>query len=519
MKGFSLRTRLVVAISMMLLAGSVALMLMFPARMEAQSRVWLERRAVAVASAIERAVSTAMEADDDAAVEELFREEATHLDLAYAGVYRADGTLLGGYAVDKLPPPSFRANTDIVTRTENGVLEVVAPIQTRTEAGGTLVLGTSLSELTAQTEENRQTVLLMSIAVFGAGLLGSFLIGGVLVRPIRQMTVVAERIAANDLGEAQRLLTESGLGRDEPGNDEVAGLARSFGGMVASLRGTVDTLRQSARQLNESGQSLTASSEDQGNTISRQAAALQETHVTAEEIKQTSMMAAQKADAVIAVAERADAVGRSGEQAIEQTLSTLTEIRAQVMEISRKIAHLSERTKQIGSITSTVKDLADQSNILALNATIEAVRSGEHGKAFAVVAREIRSLADQSVQATGRVREILGDITHAIDDAVVITEQGSQRIENGLIRLNESGENLRQLSAIMRENSASVRQIAAAVSQQNTGITQIFGALSELSSMMDDTVARMGETTRASDVVRDVSSRVSTVVDRYRTGT
>src|SRR5205807_7876883 len=114
-----------------------------------------------------------------------------------------------------------------------------------------------------------------------------------------------------------------------------------------------------------------------------------------------------------------------------------------------KITQLSERTQQIGGITQTVKDLADQSNMLALNAAIEAVRSGEHGKGFAVVAREIRSLADQSIQATNRVREILEDISGAIRSAVQITEAGKQRMESGLVQMKSSGENLRELSSIV----------------------------------------------------------------------
>ena len=175
---------------------------------------------------------------------------------------------------------------------------------------------------------------------------------------------------------------------------------------------------------------------------------------------------------MLKVAERADDIGRSGEQAIEQTLGGLTEIRSQVDAIAQKIGELAERTRQIGLITETVKDLADQSNMLALNAAIEAVRSGEHGKGFSVVAREIRSLADQSIQATNRVREILEDITAAIRTAVAITEKGSQKMESSLIQVRTSGENLRELSGIVKENSAAVRQIAAAVNQQNAGITR-----------------------------------------------
>jgi len=187
-----------------------------------------------------------------------------------------------------------------------------------------------------------------------------------------------------------------------------------------------------------------------------------------------------------------------------------------VDEIAHKITQLSERTQQIGGITQTVKDLADQSNMLALNAAIEAVRSGEHGKGFAVVAREIRSLADQSIQATNRVREILEDISGSIRGAVAITERGSQKIEGGLGQVKQSGENLRQLSNIVKDNSSAVRQIAAAVSQQNAGITQIFSAVTDQTKMMDETMRRLETTTAAADVLKDLSERVSGVVSRFQ---
>jgi methyl-accepting chemotaxis protein len=219
---------------------------------------------------------------------------------------------------------------------------------------------------------------------------------------------------------------------------------------------------------------------------------------------------------VIRLAEKADTVSSQGETAIERSLGGLTDIRAQVDEIAQKINQLSDRTQQIGSITATVKDLADQSNMLALNAAIEAVRSGEHGKGFAVVAREIRSLADQSIQATSRVREILDDIGSAIRSAVSITERGSQKIDGGLMQVKSSGENMRELSGIVRDNSAAVRQIAAAVSQQNAGITQIFGAVTDQTRMMDETMRRLEQTTQAAETLQSLSQRVHDVLKGFK---
>jgi methyl-accepting chemotaxis protein len=154
--------------------------------------------------------------------------------------------------------------------------------------------------------------------------------------------------------------------------------------------------------------------------------------------------------------------------------------------------------------------------MLALNAAIEAVRSGEHGKGFAVVAREIRSLADQSIQATRRVREILQDISAAIDQAVAITAKGTERMEGGLVEARASGENLRALSQMMSESSAAVRQIAAAVGQQNAGIVQIFAAVTDQLRMMEETRARLDETNRSAQDLKALSRQVAEVVGGYR---
>ncbi len=286
--------------------------------------------------------------------------------------------------------------------------------------------------------------------------------------------------------------------------------------MVTRLRDVPLGLQESTATLTDAVTHLTEANKEHNQSLTRQASALQEAQATVQEIKQTALTASQRAEAVLEVAERADDVSKVGESAIEESLTSLTDIRTQVEEIAQRISDLTERTRQIGLITETVKDLADQSNMLALNAAIEAVRSGEHGKGFAVVAREIRSLADQSIQATNRVREILDDISSAIRAAVSITETGTQRMEGGLTQVKVSGEKMRELSAIVRDNSAAARQIAAAVSQQNAGISQISTAVNDLNEVMDDTLKRLTVTNEAITGLTDVSDRVSAIVRSFR---
>jgi methyl-accepting chemotaxis protein len=298
--------------------------------------------------------------------------------------------------------------------------------------------------------------------------------------------------------------------------DEVGDLAAATAKAFGRLKAFSVSLGESAHALRRSAEQLGQSTSKQTEALTHQATALQETQVTAQEIKQTSALTAQKAENILQQTEKADQISRAGEAAIQQSLSGLQEIGEQVKEMARQIRNLDQRTRQIASITTTVKDLADQSNMLALNAAIEAVRSGEHGKGFGVVAREIRTLADQSIRATNNVRSILQDISTAIRSTVSMTEKGSEKVESSLVQVREFGNNISELSGIVRENAASVRQITAAVTQQNTGISQIFQAVSDLSRLMDQTMVQLRTSDEALELVRNVTDKVASMSGEKR---
>jgi methyl-accepting chemotaxis protein len=329
-----------------------------------------------------------------------------------------------------------------------------------------------------------------------------------LVVPLGRLKDVTARIVEHgDL--TQTIQVRSG--------DEIGELAGSFARLVAKLREIPSSLHEASQVLARSVGALGVTANEQRDSILRQATALDETQVTANEIRQTSAAAAQKAEHVLQVVARADEVSRAGAESLERSLSGLSEIGASVVSMADKMEMLKERMRQIDGINITVKDLADQSNMLALNAAIEAVRSGEHGKGFAVVAREIRSLADQSIQATQRVREILLDISRSIDEAVTISAAGRRLTDSGLSEVRSAGETMLALSAMVKDTSDAVRQITASVSQQNAGISQIFSAVSDLGEGMRDTRTRLDSTGEAIDRLQNVTARVSRIVTTYRT--
>ncbi|QRN96111.1 methyl-accepting chemotaxis protein [Archangium violaceum] len=354
----------------------------------------------------------------------------------------------------------------------------------------------------------------LSLGVLGIALaavvvvsLSAFLLARGVAQPISRLNQAVRHIVQEgDL--TQRL--------EAHGDDEVGELARSFVQMVGNLKETTLSLQRGTQVLTDTVAELTRAAEQQENNITRQAAALQETQVTAQEIKQTSLIASERATAVLQVATRAEELGQGGVNALTESMSGFQGMQDQVNEMAAQIGRLNERAQRIGGITLTVKGLADRSNMLALNAAIEAVRSGEHGKGFAIVAKEIRTLANQSIHSTAEVGTLLEDITQSILKTVELSEQGQERMDAGLMKARSSGESIQALSTIVQDNMSAVRQIAGAVSQQNAGIAQIFTAMTDLSTMMHDTMVGLQATQRVAQALRDVAEQMQQVARSYR---
>jgi methyl-accepting chemotaxis protein len=350
---------------------------------------------------------------------------------------------------------------------------------------------------------------LLGLGAAGALVAGAvaFLVARRVTGPLRQLTAAAARVVAE--GDFRGTL-------EVRSRDEIGELATSFGRMMDQLREVLLVLDASSVELEAAAGQLSADAAAQNRTATRQASALYETQVTAQDLQRSSQMAAQRAQAVLTGAERADSLGRAGEHALKSSVGGLTSIRDQVDQITHTSQELQQRTTQIGGITQTVKDLADQSNMLALNAAIEAARSGEHGKGFAVVAREIRLLADQSVGATARVHEILDDIRMAIAATVETSENGVREVEGGLEQVRAVGDSLRALVTIVHENGLAVREIAETVRRQDTGIAQLFDALKDLSALSQETVTRLAATEEAATRLSGASREVGAMVRKYK---
>jgi len=249
------------------------------------------------------------------------------------------------------------------------------------------------------------------------------------------------------------------------------------------------TLQPLARSLDAAALEIVAGTSQQVAAGSQQAAAVQETVSTVEELVQA---AAQSADRARTVAERARQSTHAAEQgtaAVAETTSGMQAVREQVDAITARIVSLAERAQAISEIVETVNEIADQTHLLALNAAIEAARAGEHGRGFSVVASEVRSLAEQSRQATARVATILGEIQTGTNAAVMASEHGTRSVGEAIQLVGQAGALITELAATVSAAAAAAEQIAASSAQQAAATSQISEAMRNIDEATEQSLA------------------------------
>lgn len=314
-----------------------------------------------------------------------------------------------------------------------------------------------------------------------------------ITRPVDEALRIARRIADGDLRETATV----------DGEDEMARLLRAMNHMAGNLRQLLGDLRAGVAQLSTSSVAIGATAAQYAASSAEQATSVAEISATVEEIKQTSAAAAAAARDVAEGGDDAAERGREGRERLDHAVRTVGVIDERVRSIAAQILRLSEQTAQIGEIVESVNDLAEQSNLLAVNASIEAAKAGEHGRGFAVVASEVRSLAEQSKRATQQIRSILVDIQKATHGAVLATEEGTKRADDGRQAIERLRELVDALAGTLEDASGKGRQIAGAASQQATGIAQIAVAMDGVSRAGQDNAAGVRQLDQA---VRDLGT-------------
>ena len=373
---------------------------------------------------------------------------------------------------------------------ENGLLKVR---EAAAAAGGTAALGAVLGGV--------------GIAIAFTIAAGIFF-ARTIAAPLREVSAHAEKIGGGDL---TALLSPS-RGRQ----DEVGALYQSFARMQANLRSLIQDLTDGATVLASASAEIVSTTAQVAAGAAETATAIAQTSTTMEEVKKTSQLSTEKASNVSETAQRTAQTSQTGKRSVEQSITGISKVRDQINLIAEAVIKLSEQSQMIGEIIATVGDLAEQSNLLAVNAAIEAARAGDQGKGFAIVAQEVKNLAEQSKQATVQVRTILTDIQKATASAVLAAEQGSKAVDSSVKQAQEAGESIERLAQSIAVATQAAAQIVASNQQQQAGIDQVASAMESIKTAGTQNVTATRQAEAAAHNLKELGHKLKSTVGQYK---
>lgn len=239
-------------------------------------------------------------------------------------------------------------------------------------------------------------------------------------------------------------------------------------------------LQETATVIASSSAEILSATTEQAAGTNESMAAVTETVATVDEVAQTATQSAQRARAVADAAQRASEGGRAGQKAVDDAVKAMQLVQNQVETMAHAIVALAEQAQAIGEITTAVSDIAEQTKLLALNAAVESTRAGEHGRGFALVAAEIKTLAGEAKESTVQVRRLLSEIQRSTSAAVMATEQGTKQTAAAVRQVSSAGEIITQLATVVDEAAQAAAQIVASAGQQALGMDQIRQAIANI---------------------------------------
>lgn len=295
-----------------------------------------------------------------------------------------------------------------------------------------------------------------------------------------------------------------------------AELERRVEERTRDLASVVSELSGGFAMLMEMGRNILSASSQVSVGASETATAVAQTASTVEEVRQTARMTSQDSSQVAASAQQAVRISQEGRKSTEEAITMIQRIRQEMDAIAESMIRLNDQTQAISQIISTVNALSAQSNLLAVNAAIEAVKAGERGKGFAIVAREVKVLAEQSRRATRQIGTILNDIQRAAHQSVMATEHGRKSVELGVEQSVQAGRSIEKLTASVVAAADAAAHIANTSQQQLVGVDQVAVAMANIRQATSHSLTSARQMEAAAQHLKELGGKIQQLIVHYK---
>ena len=327
-----------------------------------------------------------------------------------------------------------------------------------------------------------------------------------LQRSITELLSVINQVARGDLTL-----------RGKVTNDALGNVVDSINYMLDNFMKVLERVRRAAMEVNASANHILVAADEMQAGTTQQDQEITNTSSAVEELTVSMKQVSNNAEASAEAARRALDAAEQGNRAVRDTLEGMQRIRASVQATAKKIKSLGDRSLEISEIINVINDITEQTNLLALNAAIEAARAGEAGRGFAVVADEVRKLAEHSRSATKDIAALIKAIQAETNEAVVVMEEGTKEVEGGAQLADQAGRALDAISSVVRQSAELVQEISLASKQQVRGTEGVAHAMQIISGITRQTSQGVRQTVGTVSQLVKLSDQLNESLAQFRT--
>jgi len=357
-----------------------------------------------------------------------------------------------------------------------------------------------------ESAQARSLQLISTLLALLVGVLAAVIITRQITRPLRETLAVVERIASGDLTENLRVTRR----------DELGVLQQGIARMGVTLRELIGGIRDGVTQIASAAEELSAVTEETSAGVNSQKVETDQVATAMHEMTATVQEVARNAEEASQAAAAADGEARQGDKVVAQAIEQIERLASEVVRSTDAMTVLQQESDKIGSVMDVIKAVAEQTNLLALNAAIEAARAGEAGRGFAVVADEVRALAQRTQKSTEEIEELVAGLQNGTQQVATVMNNSRSLTDSSVELTRKAGASLESITRTVSNIQSMNQQIAAAAEQQSAVAEEISRSIINVRDVSEQTAAASDETAASSVELARLGGQLQMMVSHFR---